>query len=140
MVDYSSVVARLRSFKGMTRERVWREYREREPDGLGYSAFCAGLLAFLQQQKLSARQFHAPGSVIFMDYAGPPLFLTDRRTGLQHPVRVFVATYDTALPCSRGLRREKPPRIGRLGSRWPWSTLGAYRSAWFRHACARDTN
>lgn len=73
-------------------ERVWQEYREREPDGLGYSAFCAGLVALLQQQKLSARQFHAPGSVMFVDYAGPPLFLTDRRTGLQHPVRVFVAT------------------------------------------------
>jgi transposase len=89
--DWNAVLKRLSSFKGMTRQQVWREYREQHPDGLRYSAFCAGLARFVGEQKLSARQVHAPGSVMFVDYAGPPLFVTDRRSGVRQPVRVFVA-------------------------------------------------
>ena len=42
-VDYAAAVTRLSAFKGITRERVWQEYREREPEGISYSAFCAGV-------------------------------------------------------------------------------------------------
>ena len=90
-VDYAAVVERLRSFKGITRERVWREYRHDQPGGISYSAFCAGLSRFMKLQKLSARQFHAPGSAMFVDYAGPPLWLVDRHTGERQAVSVFVA-------------------------------------------------
>lgn len=89
--DYAAVLKRLSSFKGMTRQQVWREYREGDPEGLSYSAFCAGLARFMGEQRLSARLVHAPGAVMFVDYAGPPLFVTDRRTGAQQAVRVFVA-------------------------------------------------
>lgn len=91
IVDYAWAVERLRSFKGITRERVWRELREAGQCGISYSAFCAGLKRFLQLQKLSARQLHAPGAVMFVDYAGPPLWVTDRSTGERRAVRVFVA-------------------------------------------------
>ena len=89
--DFSAVAARLGSFKGMTRERVWQEYRQAQPEGLSYSAFCASFARFLGLQKLSAKQFHAPGSAMFVDYAGPPLFITDRHTSVRTAVRVFIA-------------------------------------------------
>lgn len=59
--DYAAAVTRMSAFKGITRERVWQEYREREPDGIGYTAFCAGLARHRGLQKLSAREFHTPG-------------------------------------------------------------------------------
>jgi transposase len=90
--DFASVAARLRSFKGITRERVWQEYRERYADGLSYSAFCAGFAKFMGEQKLVARQWHPPGSAMFVDYAGPSLFITDRQGGERRAVRVFVAS------------------------------------------------
>ena len=89
--DFAAVAVRLNSFKGMTRERVWQEYRDTQPEGLSYSAFCASFARFLGLQKLSAKQFHAPGSAMFVDYAGPALFITDRHTSVRTAVRVFVA-------------------------------------------------
>jgi len=89
--DFAAVAARLSSFKGMTRERVWQEYRQTQPEGLSYSAFCASFARFLGLQKLSAKQFHAPGSAMFVDYAGPALFITDGYNGVRTAVRVFVA-------------------------------------------------
>jgi transposase len=70
---------------------VWQEYRQVQPEGLSYSAFCASFARFLGLQKLSAKQFHAPGSAMFVDYAGPPLFITDRHTSVRTTVRVFAA-------------------------------------------------
>jgi transposase len=89
--DFAAVEIRLRSFKGMTRERVWQAYRMAQPEGLSYSAFCASFARFLGLQKMSAKQFHAPGSAMFVDYAGPALFITDRHTSVRTAVRVFVA-------------------------------------------------
>lgn len=91
MPDFAVVQAALLSHKSMTRQHVWEQYRAEHPEGLRYSAFCAHLAAFLQQQKLVLRREHAPGAAMFVDYAGPSLFVIDRGTGEQHAVRLFVA-------------------------------------------------
>ena len=48
--DFATVQAALVSHKAMTRRHLWQQYRAEQPDGLGYSAFCAQLADFTAQQ------------------------------------------------------------------------------------------
>ncbi len=89
--DFVAIQAALLGHKAMTRRHLWEQYRSEHPDGLGYSAFCAHYATFTQQQKQVLRRAHPPGAAMLVDYAGPSLFVIDRRTGEQRPVRLFVA-------------------------------------------------
>lgn len=89
--DLAAMQVALLGHKAMTRRHLWECYRAEHPDGLGYSAFCAHYASFAQQQKLILRREHAPGAAMLIDYAGPALFVVDRLTGEQYPVRLFVA-------------------------------------------------
>jgi len=89
--DFAAIQTALLGHKAMTRRHLWERYRADQPEGLGYSAFCAHYAVFSQQQKLVLRRSHAPGAAMLIDYAGPSLFVVDRLTGEQRPVRLFVA-------------------------------------------------
>jgi transposase len=89
--DFAAIQSALLGHKAMTRRHLWEQYRAEHPDGLGYSAFCAHYANFAGQQKLILRRTHAPGAAMLIDYAGPALFVIDRSTGEQRPVRLFVA-------------------------------------------------
>lgn len=89
--DFGAVQTALASHKAMTRRHVWERYRAEHSDGLGYSAFCAQYAKFTGEQKLVLRQTHTPGEAMWVDYAGPSLFITDPITGQTRAVRVFVA-------------------------------------------------
>jgi len=89
--DFIAIQQALVGHKATTRQHLWQRYREQHPDGLGYSAFCAHHARFAGQQKAVLRRAHAPGAALLIDYAGPPLHITDRLTGELRAVRVFVA-------------------------------------------------
>jgi len=89
--DFAAIQGALLSHKAMTRRHLWERYRLEQPDGLGYSAFCAHYAAFAQQQRLVLRRSHAAGAAMLVDYAGPSLFVIDRTSGEQRAVRLFVA-------------------------------------------------
>jgi transposase len=88
--DFAQLQIELRQ-KGVTRQLLWQEYRDRHPAGLGYSAFCDQFRLWLKAQDAVMRQVHKPGEKLFVDYAGATLALTDRRTGEIRPVSLFVA-------------------------------------------------
>ena len=89
--DFAAIQKALLGHKAMTRRHLWEQYRGEQPDGLRYSAFCAHYAVFAEQQKLILRRTHAPGAAMLIDYAGPALYVIDRLTGQQQPVRLFVA-------------------------------------------------
>jgi transposase len=89
--DFAAIQTALLGHKAMTRRHLWEIYRVEQPDGLRYSAFCAHYASFAEGQKLILRRTHAPGAAMLIDYAGPSLFVIDRLTGQQQPVRLFVA-------------------------------------------------
>ncbi|MDZ4283893.1 MAG: IS21 family transposase [Hydrogenophaga sp.] len=89
--DFAAMQTALLGHKAMTRRHLWEQYRAAHPEGLGYSAFCAHYASFTERQKLILRREHAPGVAMLIDYAGPSLFVVDRLTGEQQPVRLFVA-------------------------------------------------
>lgn len=85
------IVKKLRT-KGMTRQRLWEEYREKHPDGFQSSQFRKHIREYVGRQGLTMHFDHPAGEKVFIDYAGKKLHVTDPETGEHFPVEVFVAT------------------------------------------------
>ncbi|ABM61397.1 Integrase, catalytic region [Halorhodospira halophila SL1] len=90
-------VARELTRKGVTRHQLWLEYREQEPKGYGYSAFCVHLRRHVGREQPSMAQLHTAGEALYVDYAGMTVPIQDGETGEQAPAQVFVAV----LGCSQ---------------------------------------
>lgn len=76
--------------KGVTRLRLWEEYRAAHPDGHGYSQFCEHVRGILRLRKVTMRLEHVAGEVMMVDFAGDRLHWVDRVTGEAHPCEVLV--------------------------------------------------
>lgn len=79
--------------KHMTRKQLYEEYKEDNPNGYSYSQFCFHLQQHEAAQKptLSLVNQHEGGLKMYVDYAGDKLHYTDRNTGREISVEVFVA-------------------------------------------------
>lgn len=88
--EYSIIHLELRK-PGMTLALAHAEYLEREPKGLGYSAFCGRYREWTKRQSPVMRQTHKAGDKLFVDYAGIKPRLTDPVTGEITEVELFVA-------------------------------------------------
>jgi transposase len=75
----------------VTLHLLWLEYRERCPDGYGYTQFCHYYSQAKARADIVLRQEHRAGERLFTDYAGDTLKLTNSKTGELTPVYVFVA-------------------------------------------------
>lgn len=91
--------------KGVTLQLLWLEYRERHPDGFGYSWFCQAYRRWQGHLDLVMRQEHRAGEKLFVDFAGMTLPIVDPETGEVWQAQLFVAvlgassyTYAEALP------------------------------------------
>lgn len=82
--------------KHTTRQLLWEEYRETNPQGYSYTQFCYHIQQYLQNSDLSMHLSYEPGRLLFVDYAGDKPCIYDRKTGLKQLVELFVAN----LPCS----------------------------------------
>lgn len=77
--------------RGVDKKRLWIEYRERHPEGYGYTQFCHHLKQGLREVESSVYLAHKAGDRLFVDFAGGKLPLTDRATGEVREVEVLVA-------------------------------------------------
>jgi transposase len=76
---------------GVTLMLLWEEYRQREPDGYGYSRWCELYRAWEGRLSPTMRQAHPAGERMFVDYAGQTVDLIDPGTGEVRPAQIFVA-------------------------------------------------
>jgi len=76
---------------GVTRKLLWQEYRERHPEGYGYSQFCYHLDRYMQRRNPSMVLTHHPAEKLFIDFAGHTLPITDPHTGHLTHCQVFIA-------------------------------------------------
>jgi len=67
--------------KGVTRKLLWGEYRGQHPNGYGLTQFCFHLSQHLLARHPSMVLEHKPGEKLFIDFAGKPLYYTDRQSG-----------------------------------------------------------
>jgi len=76
--------------KGMTLILLWREYKDAQPDGLGYSQFCHHFLQYKKSVTPVMKQVHKAGEKIFVDYAGMTMPWLDVKTGEVKEADIFV--------------------------------------------------
>lgn len=77
--------------KGVTLLLLWHEYKERFPDGYGYSRYASLYRAWHKASDLTMLQRHKAGERLFVDYAGLTMDLTDPKTGLVRTVPIYSA-------------------------------------------------
>lgn len=76
---------------GVTRQLLWIEYKEQNPDGYNYSQYCYYLTEYLKNKEVVMHLEHKPGETIMIDFAGKKLSYTDPSTGEIIPCQVFVS-------------------------------------------------
>ena len=76
---------------GVTRQLLWEEYKQDEPDSYGYSQFCYHYQLWAKPLQVSAPLQHTAGEKLYVDFTGKLLELIDAQTGEVIKVQVFVA-------------------------------------------------
>lgn len=74
----------------VTRQLLWEEYRNEEPEGYSYSQFCEYLYRYKKQTEVSLQMDHPPGERCEIDFAGDFLYYYDsvNKTKVSCPVLV----------------------------------------------------
>jgi len=95
---------------GVSRHLLWQEYRQKHPDGYGYSQFCERLRRYVKRNDLTMVLSHTPGQEMYLDFAGKTMSWVDRDTGQVHECQVLVGvlphshyTFAIALPSQKVL-------------------------------------
>ena len=89
--DFPAVYQELKR-KGMTKQLLWQEYRQRQPDdGYSYAQLCHRYRVWLGCQQRSMRQVHRAGEKLFVDYCGPTMAIVNPDTGEYRQAQIFVA-------------------------------------------------
>ena len=66
--DFAGMHAQLSRRKSLTLQQLWREYREAEPEGYGYSQFCKLYRECKARRSPVMLQEHKAGEKLFVDY------------------------------------------------------------------------
>lgn len=75
---------------GVTRELLWNEYRERHPDGFGYSQFCYHFRAWCQAEtEVTMAIDHKAGDRMYVDFSGAKRAY--RENGVEREAELFLA-------------------------------------------------
>lgn len=76
---------------GMTKTKLWAEYRREHPDGYSSTQFLKYYNQWRNAKKPTLRMIHKPGDKMYVDYAGQKMRIVDKLTGEKTEVEVFVA-------------------------------------------------
>lgn len=91
IIDWGYIHQELKR-KNVTLRLLWREYKEKYPEGLRYSQFCHLYRDWKQTKDVWMHQNHKAGEKLFVDYAGHTLCVIDQETGHHREAQIFVAT------------------------------------------------
>jgi transposase len=90
-IDFAAIHQELKR-KGMTKQLLWEEYAEANPDNHYQRAqFFFHYQQWRERLRLSMRQIHRAGEKMFVDYAGPTVPIINPTTGEMIPAQIFVA-------------------------------------------------
>lgn len=75
----------------VTLELLWQEYRQVYPDGVSYPQLTRLYKGWVNKRRVSMRQVYLAGDVMFVDFCGRTMSITNPDTGEVRWVQVFVA-------------------------------------------------
>jgi len=84
------VVRKELSKKGMTRQLLWEELKEKEPKLYSYSQFNRYYAAYIKKLNPSMRQVHYAGDKLFIDYSGLTMPIVNQESGKITKAQIFV--------------------------------------------------
>ena len=91
-IDFDRVARELHR-KGVTLRLLWQEYKERTPDGIGYTQFSIHYKGHTTvEDKLVMIQTRKAGEKFYVDYAGTKMSIVDPVTGEIKKVNIFVGS------------------------------------------------
>ena len=76
---------------GVTRQLLWKEYLQENPDGYGYSQYCYHLNQYLKHKDVTMHLEYNPADMLMIDFAGKKQHYVDMQTGEHIECEVFVA-------------------------------------------------
>jgi len=91
LMRFFEKVNRAREPPGFTFQHHHRVYKDEHPNGYGYTPFMEHYHRQFKKVRGSVKLDHQAGREVFIDFAGTKLHVTDKATGEQVPVEVFVA-------------------------------------------------
>jgi len=89
--DFAGIHEQLKQHRHLTLLLLWEEYRQKQPDGYGYSFFCERYQQWRRKLDVVLRQEHKAGEKMFVDWAGMTIPLYDPTTGQVSQASLFVA-------------------------------------------------
>lgn len=89
-IDYQDVHRELQR-KGVTLALLWQEGHDENRWSISYSSFCRRYRKWKGRNKVAMRQVYQGGDKLFVDYSGLKAKLSDRKTGEEQEVEIFVA-------------------------------------------------
>jgi transposase len=89
--DFALLHEQRQKSKHVTRQLLWEEYREANPDGYQYSRFCYLYQRWRGTQDVVLRQEYKAGEKVFIDWAGPTIPIYSRTGGETTQAHLFVA-------------------------------------------------
>ncbi|WP_224996928.1 IS21 family transposase [Cesiribacter sp. SM1] len=75
---------------GVTRQLLWQEYKQDQPDAYGYSQFCYYYQLWSKSTHPTAPLLHKAGEKLYVDFTGQLLEVIDSKTAEISKVQVFV--------------------------------------------------
>ena len=110
-VDYGYVHSELKK-TGVTLKLLWEEYVERckkeKTSYCSYATFARNYTFHTRQTGYTSAIKHRPGETVEVDWAGKTMFYTEKNTGKNIPVYLFVAT----MPYSQYVYVEATEKMG----------------------------
>lgn len=76
---------------GMTKKKLWTEYRANHPDGYSITQFCHYYNIWKKTSSPSLHMNHQAGDKMFIDFTGQKMNIVDKKTRERRTVEVFVA-------------------------------------------------
>jgi transposase len=106
-LDMGKILVEL-SRKNVTRQLLWEEYREDNPDGLMYSQFCELVRRALKEEAIDFHKRHNAGEECEVDWAGSAVPFYDAEGRAWSEASVFVAVLPASVyPFAYAYRDQK---------------------------------
>ena len=112
--EFNKVATSIGRNPNYTLYNAWLTYVQ-QPNTRGlktysYSQFCALFSDFVDDTDVVSRLLHEPGRLMFVDWAGDKLHVTDFTTGKKYPASLFVAQLPySGMIFAKAYRNEKMP-------------------------------